>query len=96
MDKIKNCKRKKDPGDKRISAAQMKAGQKGRVVQIRGGHGIVQRLETLGIRRGREIKKISGHWMRGPVLLQQGNTQLALGFGMASKLLVEISEEEHL
>jgi ferrous iron transport protein A len=75
----------------RISLARMRAGQKGRIIRISGGHGIVRKLEALGIREGKEIEKISEQWMRGPVLLQYGNTQVALGFGMASKVLVEIT-----
>ena len=78
---------------KRISLARMRAGQKGNIVRISGGYGVVRRLEALGIREGQEIKKISEQWMRGPVLLQHGNTQLALGFGLASKVLVKITGE---
>ena len=77
----------------RISLARMRAGQKGKIIRISGGHGIASKLEALGIRQGEEIKKISDQWMRGPVLLQHGNSQVALGFGMASKVLVEITGE---
>jgi ferrous iron transport protein A len=69
----------------------MQAGQRGKIVRISGGHGLVGRLEALGITEGKEIKKISEQWMRGPVLLQRGNTQVAIGFGMASKVLVQIT-----
>ena len=79
---------------KRISLARMRAGQKGKIVRVRGGHGLARRFEALGIRQGQEIKKISDQWMRGPVLLQHGHSQLALGFGMASKVLVEITGED--
>ena len=79
--------------DKRISLARMRAGQKGKIVRISGDHGLARRLEVLGIRQGEEIKKISDQWMRGPVLIQHGNSQVALGFGMASKVLVEITGE---
>ena len=78
---------------KRVSLAQMQAGQKGKIVEINGGYGLAQKLEALGIRTGKEIKKISEQLMRGPVLLQHNNTQAAVGFGMASKVLVEINEE---
>ena len=78
----------------RMSLARMRAGQKGKIIRISGGHGIVDKLEALGIRQGQEIKKISDQWMRGPVLLQHGHSQLALGFGMASKVLVEIIGED--
>ncbi len=46
---------------------------------------------SLGIRTGKEVAKISAQLMRGPVLLQQDNTQAALGFGMASKVLVDFN-----
>jgi len=74
-----------------VSVAQMRAGQRGKIVKIDGGHGLERKLEALGIRPGKEVTKISAQWMRGPVLLQQDNTQVALGFGMASKVLVELS-----
>jgi len=74
----------------RLSLAAMRSGQKGRIVAINGGYGLARKLDALGIRVGKEITKKSEQWMRGPVLLQQDNTQLALGFGMASKVLVEL------
>ena len=77
-----------------ISLAQMRSGQKGRIVEINGGAGLTRKLDALGIRTGKEITKISKQFMRGPVLLQQDRTQAALGFGMASKVLVEIAEDE--
>jgi ferrous iron transport protein A len=77
----------------KVTLAQMQAGQKGKIVEINGGYGMARKLDALGIRTGKEITKISAQWMRGPVLLQQGNTQAAVGFGMASKVLVEINGE---
>ena len=79
---------------KRISLARMRAGQKGKIIRISGGHGIAGKFEALGIRQGEEIRKISEQWMKGPVLLQHGNSQVALGFGMATKVLVEIIGED--
>jgi len=76
----------------RISLAQMQPGQRGKIIEISGGMGLAQKLEALGIRTGKEIKKISGQLMRGPVLLQHNNTQAAVGFGIASKVLVEVNE----
>jgi ferrous iron transport protein A len=93
MSKSNGSKKPVESMGKRISLARMRAGQKGNIIRISGGHGITGKLEALGIREGQEIKKISEQWMRGPVLLQHGNTQLALGFGLASKVLVEITGE---
>ncbi len=77
----------------RVSLVQMRAGQKGKIVEIDGGFGLAQKLDALGIRTGREITKVSGQLMRGPVLLQHNNTQAAVGFGMASRIFVEVHGE---
>ena len=78
----------------RVSLVQMRPGQKGRIVEINGGYGLAQKLEALGIRTGKEITKVSEQLMRGPVLLQHNQTQAAVGFGMASRVLVEVSGED--
>ena len=62
---------------------------KGKVTDIRGGHGMLRRLEALGIRQGVTIKKVSAQFMRGPLVVRVGNTQAAIGFGMARHVLVE-------
>jgi len=80
-------------GPNMVSLAQMRSGQRGRIVRIDGGYGMARKLDALGIRVGKEIKKISDQWMRGPVFFQQDNTQAAIGFGMACRLLVDVSEE---
>ena len=94
MSKSNGSKKPVDFMGNRISLARMRAGQRGKIIRISGGHGIAGKLQALGIRQGQEIKKISDQWMRGPVLLQHGHSQVALGFGMASKVLVEIIGED--
>ena len=73
-----------------ISMVEMPPGEKGRIAVIQGGHGLVRKLDAMGIRTGREITKVSAQWMKGPVLLRQGNTEVAIGFGMAQQILVEV------
>ena len=70
----------------------MKTGQTGTVVEVLGGHGIIGRLDELGIRPGRKVTKLSSTLFRGPVMLRVNNTQVALGFGMAKKIIVEAHE----
>ena len=70
----------------------MYSGQSGRVMQIDGGIGMVSRLNALGIRPGKKITKVSSMMMRGPVTVQLGGTRLAIGFGMANRILVEIEQ----
>ena len=68
----------------------MGAGQSGVVANIEGGHGLVNRLNALGIRPGKRITKFSSMLMRGPVTIQVGNSQVAIGFGMANKIIVKL------
>ncbi len=75
------------------TVAQMESGERGRVIQITGGHGLVRRLEAMGIRPGKQITKVSSMLMRGPVTIQVNEAQLALGFGMARKILVELESK---
>ena len=78
------------PNGKIVTLRQMQSGQSGKVVQIQGGFGLVNRLSALGIRPGKKITKVSSMLMRGPVTIQSGHTQVALGFGMANKIIVEL------
>lgn len=68
----------------------MNKGEKGVVHKILGGHGMTRRLEALGVRAGVPITKVSSQLMRGPITIQLGNTQIALGFGIARKVIVKI------
>jgi len=76
------------PDGKYVTLARMQTGQNGIVVQIQGGHGLVNRLNALGIRPGKRITKVSSMLMRGPVTIQVDRAQVAIGFGMANKIIV--------
>ncbi|HHY39413.1 MAG TPA: ferrous iron transport protein A [Clostridia bacterium] len=67
----------------------LKAGQSGRVKRIEGGRALIQRLEALGIRPGRIVKKMSSVFRRGPVTISLGSFEVALGYGMARRIIVE-------
>ena len=75
---------------KQKTLVRMQTGQSGIVVQIQGGHGMVDRLSVLGIRPGKTITKVGSMFMRGPVTIQVDRTQVAIGFGMASRIVVEL------
>ena len=78
------------PEGEQVTLAWMRAGQSGIVVEIRGGHGLVSRLSALGIRPGQRVTKVGSTFMRGPVTIQVGNAQVAIGFGMANKIIVRL------
>lgn len=73
-----------------VDLTQLEVGESGTVVEIQGGYGLVRRLESLGIRAGKKLTKISSQFMRGPVTLRIDNFQVALGFGMARKIIVRV------
>jgi ferrous iron transport protein A len=68
---------------------QLTEGESGVVVGIQGGDGLTRRLESMGIRVSKKVTKVSSQLMRGPVTLRVDNCQVAMGFGMARKILVE-------
>ena len=74
-----------------ITLARMQTGQSGKVVQIQGGGGLVNRLNALGIRPSKRVTKVSSMFMRGPVTIQVDRTQVAVGLGMAKKIIVELA-----
>ena len=80
------------PEEKQVTLREMQSGQSGLVDQIQGGHGLVNRLGALGIRPGKRVTKVSSMLMRGPVTIQVGRTRVAIGFGMANKIIVNLEE----
>jgi len=77
------------PNGKQVTLRQIRDGQSSIVIQIQGGHGLISRLNALGIRPGQRITKVSSTPMRGPITIKIGNAQVAIGFGMANKIIVE-------
>ena len=75
---------------RQFTLRQMGIGQTGTVIGILGGRGLIQRLEALGIRPGKKVTKISSTLLRGPVTLRVDNAQVAIGFGMANRIIVEV------
>ena len=73
-----------------ITLRQMQTGQSGILVQIQGGRGLINRLSALGVRPGKRITKVSSMYMRGPITIQLDGTQVAVGFGMANRIIVNL------
>ena len=78
--------------DEQLTLAQMRTGQTGTVVEVLGGHGLIRRLDALGIRPGKKVTKLSSALFRGPIILRADSTQVAVGFGMARKIIVELDK----
>ena len=67
--------------------AMASPGEVVRIADIRAGRGLTRRLADMGLVPGTDIRVINSY-RPGPVLLEVRGTRLALGHGMAQKILV--------
>lgn len=74
----------------RVSLANMKPGQSGVLVEFLGGRGMISRLDALGLRPSKRVRKVSAMLMWGPVVVEVDGFQIAIGYGIAARILVEI------
>jgi len=72
-----------------MNLVQLETGRNALVTDLCGGCQFVARLEAMGIRQGSAVLKKSASLLRGPVVVQINDMQIAIGFGMAKKIMVE-------
>jgi ferrous iron transport protein A len=72
-----------------ISLDRMVKGSRARVVSIAGGRGVMMKLSAQGIAPGMIVEKV-GHLRGGPVVIRVGRSQVAVGLGLARRVLVEV------
>ena len=63
---------------------------KAKVVEVKGGWGLRQKLSELGILPGQLLTVSSSSAWRGPILVQIHSNEVALGRGVARKVMVEV------
>lgn len=73
-----------------IPLTTLPEGEPGVIWEIAGGHNVSRRLAALGVRKGKQIRKISTMLLRGPVTVQVGTARISIGYGMASKIMVDL------
>jgi ferrous iron transport protein A len=71
---------------------QVNENGKAKVIDIQGGQGIRQRLSQMGIHPGDIITILRYGALRGPILIEVHGSQVALGRGIASRIIVEETE----
>lgn len=78
-----------------ISLCDAPNNKKLKIVDILGGHGVHRRLLSLGFHRNDIIELDSRSIFRGPILVRDlaSDTSIALGRGIARKIMVEIVGE---
>jgi ferrous iron transport protein A len=72
-----------------IPLAMVSPGEQVTLVAINAGRGLARRLADMGLYPGVSFRVIQGH--PGPLLLQLGAAKLALGHGVAIKILVKVT-----
>jgi ferrous iron transport protein A len=76
--------------NEQLTVAQMRTGQIGTVVGVMGGPGLARRLDALGIRPGKHVTKVSSTLFHGPITLRVDACLVAVGFGMARRIIVAV------
>jgi len=73
-----------------IQLTELIVGQQARIVEIAGGHHMLTRLARMGIHNGIKLSMVSTPIIkRGPVVVSLSGTQVAIGHGMAIRIMVE-------
>jgi Fe2+ transport system protein FeoA len=75
-----------------VSLSFLKEGESGVVFNFKGGEKFRKKLDSLGIRKNKRIKKVSDMVLRGPITIQiENSSRIAIGRGMAEKIMVRIN-----
>ncbi len=68
-----------------MTLTQLRAGEVVRIVAIEGGHGLRQKLFLRGLFEGKVIRVVSNY---GPITVEVDRNVVAIGRGMAQKIVV--------
>jgi ferrous iron transport protein A len=72
-----------------MNITQIADGETVRIIETHGGQAALQKLHSIGIVPGKKVGKVSSSMMKGPIVLNIGTMQVAIGHGMAKKIIVE-------
>ncbi len=75
-----------------VDVTQMQPGESGIVIEMQGGQGLIRKLQSIGVRPGKKITKVSSHFWHGPQTVMIDNMQVAVGFGIAKRIIVELNK----
>ncbi|MFH1612716.1 MAG: FeoA family protein [bacterium] len=73
-----------------MNITQIKQLEKVVIIEIHGDKNFVNKLDSMGIRLGVGIIKISSQFLQGPITIKIGNTQVAISYSIAKRIIVEI------
>jgi len=64
-------------------------GEKARIVALGHGKGRQRHLRTMGLMEGKIVEMVAMQPARGPLVINVDGTQIAIGLGMARRILIE-------
>jgi Fe2+ transport system protein FeoA len=64
-------------------------GDRVRIVKVNAGRGATLNLMNLGLSVGHTIQLLQSSPLHGPLLVSHGDTEVAVGYRLAEKILVE-------
>jgi len=76
-----------------IHLTDLRTGEDGVITAMRGGRSMQQRLHKLGLVEGQTVRKLSSLALGGPVVVLVNRAQVAIGRGMASRIMVRKVDE---
>ena len=71
-----------------IPVTALEVGKKATVIALAGGQAFQSRIISMGLNTGREVEVVHRNRGCGPILIASGETRLAIGYGMAEKIMV--------
>lgn len=77
-----------------ISLVEMKVNATGIIRQLGEGDQFQAKMNSLNLRIGKKVKKISNSMLKGPIVVEIDKSRVAIGFGMSQKVLVEVIHED--
>ncbi len=75
-----------------LNLDRLPAGASAVVVGFNGGHGLLQKLDSMGVRPGKRVCLLSSQFMAGPITVLIDRRQIAMGRGIAQRILVEMED----
>lgn len=69
---------------------ELEAGQEGTIVAVQGGRGMQSRLRSMGLVERQRLRKLSALAWGGPIVVLVNRAQVAIGRGMARRILVRM------
>ncbi|MBU4312629.1 MAG: ferrous iron transport protein A [Candidatus Omnitrophica bacterium] len=74
-----------------IDLTRVKNGESGIIKEFDSGYEFMRKIQSMGIRPGKNIKKLSSHFWRGPQTVEVDNVRVAIGWGMAKNIFIEVN-----